>query len=71
MFGDTATTRIDRIIGKFQVMVDGLNKSIEQLKELKQKNVQEIEFLATDNEIHDRNINRAASVRDKLVAIIN
>ena len=70
MFGDTATGRIDRVIGKFQKMVDGLNKSIEELKDTQQVNKTRIQELLTDNEVNQKSIDKAASVRDKLVKII-
>ena len=70
MFGDTATGRIDKIIGKFQVMVDGLNKSIEELVGQQQMNDARIADLLANNEVNQRSINRASAVRDKLYKLI-
>jgi len=62
----TGPVIIDQMVGKFQGIVDGLDKGVQLCEIKKQKNAEVIETLAKENDFLEQKTEEATTFRDNL-----
>lgn len=62
----TGPVIIDQMVGKFQGIVDGLDKDVQLCETKKQKNAEVIETLAKENDFLEQKTEEATTFRDNL-----